>query len=63
MTEQEAVRVAERAEGLYMRAVRYARDKSRGNELRLKAQSDARLLGIILGRDAEEDLFKEDARK
>jgi hypothetical protein len=63
MTEQEAVRVAERAEGLYMRAVRHARDKSRGNELRMKAQSDARLLGIILGRDAEEDLFKEDARK
>ena len=63
MTEQEAMRVAERAKGLYMRAIRYARDKNRGNELRLKAQSDARLLGVILGRDADEDLFKEDVRK
>jgi hypothetical protein len=54
MTEQEAMRVAERAEGLYHRAVQYSQDKSRAAEVRLIAQSDAKLIGTILGKDDDE---------
>ena len=59
MTEQDARRVVERAEGLYQRAVKYARDKRHAAELLLKAQSDAKLIGVILGKsifDIEKEL-------
>ncbi|WP_295159302.1 hypothetical protein [Selenomonas sp. AE3005] len=61
MTEQDAQRVVERAEGLYQRAVKYTRDKSHAAELRLKAQSDAKLIGVILGKstfDIEKELHE-----
>ena len=50
MTEQEAMRVAERAEGLYHRAVQYAAGKEHGAELRFRAERDANVLGAVLGK-------------
>lgn len=55
---QEALRIAERAEGLYLRAIRCAQDNNNAEDARLKAQSDARLIGAILGKD-EENIRKE----
>lgn len=55
---QEALRIAERAEGLYLRAIRCALDNNNAEDARLKAQSDAKLIGAILGKD-EEDIRKE----
>jgi hypothetical protein len=55
---QEAMRIAERAEGLYLRAIRCAQDNNNAEDARLKAQSDAKLTGAILGKD-EEDIRKE----
>ncbi|WP_303838860.1 hypothetical protein [Selenomonas ruminantium] len=51
MTEQEAMRVAERAEGLYHRAVQYAASKEHGAELRFRAERDAHIIGQILGKE------------
>jgi hypothetical protein len=55
---QEALRIAERAEGLYLRAIRCAQDNNNAEDARLKAQSDVKLIGAILGKD-EEDIRKE----
>lgn len=54
MTEQEAMRVAERAEGLYHRAVMYARDKAHNADLRFTAMRDAKIIGQILGKSESE---------
>ena len=51
MTEQEAMRVAERAEGLYHRAMQYAASKEHGSELRFRAERDAHIIGQILGKE------------
>lgn len=51
MNEQEAERVAERAEGLYHRAVQYAASKEHGAELRFRAERDAHIIGQILGKE------------
>ena len=51
MTEQEAMRVAERGEGLYHRAVQYAANKEHGAELRFRAERDAHIIGQILGKE------------
>ena len=50
MTEQEAMRVAERAEGLYHKAVQYAAEKNHSAELRFRAERDANVLGAVLGK-------------
>ena len=55
---QEAMRIAERTEGLYLRSIKYAQDKSPAEDARLKAQSDARLIGTILGK-GDDDIRKE----
>jgi hypothetical protein len=55
---QEALRIAERAEGLYLRAIRCAQDNNNAEDARLKARSDVKLIGAILGKD-EEDIRKE----
>lgn len=55
---QEALRIAERAEGLYLRAIRCAQDNNNAEDARLKAQTATRLIGTILGKD-EEDIRKE----
>lgn len=51
MTEQDAQRVVERAEGLYQRAVQYAASKEHGAELRFRAERDAQVIGQILGKE------------
>ena len=51
MTEQDAQRVVERAEGLYHRAVQYAASKDHGAELRFRADRDAHIIGQILGKE------------
>ena len=51
MNEQEAKRIAERAEGLYHRAVQYAASKEHGAELRFRAERDAHIIGQILGKE------------
>jgi len=51
MNEQEAKRVAERAERLYHRAVQYAASKEHGAELRFRAERDAHIIGQILGKE------------
>jgi hypothetical protein len=50
MTEQDAMRVAERAEGLYHRAIQYAAEKKHSAELRFRAERDANVLGAVLGK-------------
>lgn len=51
MDNQEAQRVAERAEGLYHRAVQYAASKEHCAELRYRAERDAHIIGQILGKE------------
>ena len=51
MTDFEARRIAERAEGLYHRAVQYAASKDHGAELRFRAERDAHIMGQILGKE------------
>ncbi len=50
MNEQEAKRIAERAEGLYHRAIQYAAEKNHSTELRFRAERDANVLGAVLGK-------------
>ena len=56
MTEQEALRVAERAEGLYHTSIMYAAGKEHAAELRFRATRDAMLTGQILGKNHDEVL-------
>lgn len=55
---QEAMRIAERAEGLYLRAISCAQDNNNAEDARVKAQSDAQLIGAILGK-GDDDIRKE----
>lgn len=52
MDNQEAMRIAERAEGLYIRAIRYAAEPNHSAELRFRAERDANTLGAVLGKSS-----------
>ncbi len=52
MNQQEAMRIAERAEGLYQRAIRYAAEHNHSAELRFRAERDANVLGAVLGKSS-----------
>lgn len=54
MTEQDAMRVAERAEGLYHMAIMYAGDKGHNADLRFTAMRDAKIIGQILDKSKSE---------
>lgn len=54
MTDSEAYRAAERAEGLYHKAILYAGDKKRSAEFQFTALRDAKLLGQVLGKSESE---------
>lgn len=64
---QEAMRIAERAEGHYNKAVLYAKRKEYNAELRYEAARDAKLAGYILGKsgaEIEADIYgKDDAHE
>lgn len=64
MVNPDAARIMERAEGLYNKAVSYAKSKEHSSELRHRAVMDAKLTGFILGKSETEikaDIYGEDA--
>lgn len=67
MVNPDTVRITERAEGLYNKAVLYAKGKEHSAELRYKAAMEAKLAGYILGKsevEIEADIYgKDDAHE
>lgn len=63
MVNPDTIRVTERAEGLYNKAVLYTKGKEHSAELRYKAAMEAKLAGYILGKseaEIEADIYGKD---